>query len=201
MDEKKAFGGRLKWLRKNRNLSTKSDAAMAMEIPYGGYQRWEYGGIPSRKNIKKIVEFYGCSEAWLLTGDGEPFPGGRQVFYGGGDALESSEGREPGPSPDYSPGLAIKVSEDLTLAARILESGTPYAVALHLNIQSFDRALQGENRLSVIEKRQNEMDIQLNALQKENEGLKKIIEKLRIQDTKDNPAPGTTGEPTEEKAM
>ncbi len=46
----------------------------------------------------------------------------------------------------------FKISEDLTMAARILESGTPYAIALHLNIRSFDKAITAESRIDSLEK-------------------------------------------------
>ncbi len=38
------------------------------------------------------------------------------------------------------------------MAARVLESGTSYAIALQLNIQHFDRAIQAETRITQLEK-------------------------------------------------
>jgi len=35
---------------------------------------------------------------------------------------------------------------------RVLESGTSYAIALLLNIQHFDRAIQAETRITQLEK-------------------------------------------------
>gem|GEM_PF-6825817 len=38
------------------------------------------------------------------------------------------------------------------MAVRVLESGTSYATALYLNIQHFDRAIQAEARIQLLEK-------------------------------------------------
>jgi len=65
---------RLKWLRKNKGISSKSAAAAAMGIKYGTYQRYEYGGSPNRVKFKQISEFYHCSLSWLMTGEGEAYP-------------------------------------------------------------------------------------------------------------------------------
>lgn len=46
----------------------------------------------------------------------------------------------------------FKVSEALTMAARVLESRTSYALALFTNIQHFDRAIQAEARISDLER-------------------------------------------------
>jgi len=73
------LSSRLKYLRKHKEL-TKAEAASAIGIKYGTYQRYEYGGNPSKRNIDKIVNYFGCSKAWLLTGEGEPFPGARAKY-------------------------------------------------------------------------------------------------------------------------
>lgn len=39
------------------------------------------------------------------------------------------------------------------MAARVLESGTTYAIALYLNIEHFDRAIQAEARVTALETR------------------------------------------------
>lgn len=77
MDENKELSKRLKALRTWYGFSNKKDAASAIGIKFGTYQRYEYGGYPSRKNIDKIVSFYGCSKTWLLTGEGSVSPPGK----------------------------------------------------------------------------------------------------------------------------
>jgi phage repressor protein C with HTH and peptisase S24 domain len=80
MDEKKDNEGvfkqlseRVVWLRKNRGLN-QQEAANALGIKYSTYQNIEYGrNKPNSENAKKIVDFYGCTLEWLLTGEGQPF--------------------------------------------------------------------------------------------------------------------------------
>ena len=57
-------------------------------------------------------------------------------------------GPPPAPGGD---GMPFKVSGAMTMAARVLESGTSYATALYLNIQHFDRAIRAEERISHLE--------------------------------------------------
>lgn len=44
----------------------------------------------------------------------------------------------------------IRLSEALTMAARVLESGTSYAAALYLNIQQLDRIIANESRIAQV---------------------------------------------------
>ena len=63
-------------------------------------------------------------------------------------------------------GGEFKVSYALTMAARVLESGTSYAIALLLNIQHFDRAIQAETRITQLEKNYQENNKRLINLEK-----------------------------------
>ncbi len=49
-------------------------------------------------------------------------------------------------------GDKFKLFNALTMAARVLESETSYAMSLLQNIQHLDRAVQAENRIPQIEK-------------------------------------------------
>lgn len=73
MDKDLKLGERIAWLRKNRNLE-QNKAAQAIGIKFHTYQPYEYGKHPSRKNLELILNFYGCSRSWLLTGEGSPYP-------------------------------------------------------------------------------------------------------------------------------
>ena len=64
---------RITLLRKQRGILQK-DVASGIGVSFGTYQKYEYKGVPSRKNIEKLVSFYGCSKAWILTGEGDPYP-------------------------------------------------------------------------------------------------------------------------------
>jgi transcriptional regulator with XRE-family HTH domain len=74
----------------------------------------------------------------------------------------------------------IKISEDLFLATRVLESGTTYATALHLNIRSFAKAIDAEERITVLESNQRDferkMQAEMNDLRKEVNRLKATYE-------------------------
>lgn len=76
-------------MRKLRGLN-QEEAAIAIDIKYGTYQKYEYGAYPSRKNIEKIIKFYGCSKNWLLTGEGYAFPEGDKI----GDLLRQRKSSE-----------------------------------------------------------------------------------------------------------
>jgi transcriptional regulator with XRE-family HTH domain len=201
----KTLAERLKWLRKKRGFPSKVKAAEAIGIKYGTYQRWEYGHNPNRGNIEILSAFYECSLAWLLRGEGEAFPDRPGVRpetrlpvieelsqYHAGRA----QATEPPDSPD------IKISDDLHLAAQVLESGTPYARALHLNIYSFSCALRSETRMLRLSGDYDQLRIEMNdlktkieALQKENDGLKSRLNGLEAA------SPAAPGPDTEKKAM
>ena len=70
----KSFGNRLQHLRKRLD-STQIDAARDIGLSYKALQDHEGGRIPNRNNIQKYIDFYRCNKVWLLTGEGEPFPG------------------------------------------------------------------------------------------------------------------------------
>ena len=68
------LGKRIAWLRTDRGFE-QTQAASEINIKFGTYQRYEYGYVPSRKNVDKLLIYYKCNRAWLVTGEGEPFPG------------------------------------------------------------------------------------------------------------------------------
>jgi len=74
MIKDKELSRRIAALRKEKRLSLK-EAASAIGIKYPTYTKYEYGNYPSRKNLDKILNFYGCSKTWLLTGEGSMFSG------------------------------------------------------------------------------------------------------------------------------
>jgi phage repressor protein C with HTH and peptisase S24 domain len=68
------LGKRIALLRNNKGLE-QTQVAIETGIKFGTYQRYEYGYHPSRKNINILLMFYKCNRAWLLTGEGVPYPG------------------------------------------------------------------------------------------------------------------------------
>lgn len=72
------FKDRLIFLWKNEAKQAK--IASDIEMTIAGFSRiWNEGGLPKSETLKKIKQLKGCSIDWLLTGEGEPFPGGNQV--------------------------------------------------------------------------------------------------------------------------
>jgi phage repressor protein C with HTH and peptisase S24 domain len=88
------IGQRLIELRATKNLNQRQ-AAEALGIKDRTYQNYEYGfSKPNSENLKKILDYYGCSYGWLMAGEGVPFPD------------RNAPGLIPGPtpvSPDFPP--------------------------------------------------------------------------------------------------
>jgi hypothetical protein len=77
----------------------------------------------------------------------------------------------------YEPNIdEIKISEDLILTTRVLESNTPYATALHLNIRSFSQAVEAKERISIVETNQQNMQAEIKELRKKVNRLKATYE-------------------------
>lgn len=76
---------------------------------------------------------------YILTGKGEPFP-----QEGSQDINLTKDSRKSSPPSSVN---GIPIADDLAKTARILESETEYAAALHRNIQSHYQALTSENGL------------------------------------------------------
>ncbi|MCF7530410.1 S24 family peptidase [Neisseria lisongii] len=71
------FKDRLAFLWKDEARQAKIAADIDMTI--AGFSRiWNEGGLPKSETLKKIKQLKGCSIDWLLTGEGEPFPGSTQ---------------------------------------------------------------------------------------------------------------------------
>jgi len=159
-------------------------------------ERWESKKghhLPNSTALAKIINQFPDNNVdmnWLLTGKGEPFPGARAQFPEVcGDLIykdtERVNGALPvsGPTPGYTgkpEDTEIKVSDALTMTARVLESGTSYATALYLNIVHFDQAIQAEKRITKLEIECDELKERLSALEEKiKEDLKSRKEALK----------------------
>jgi phage repressor protein C with HTH and peptisase S24 domain len=67
------FGKRLLLLREMKKLS-RAAAVKQLHLGLSALQQYEAGLIPGPINTEKILSFYGCNKAWLLTGEGVPYP-------------------------------------------------------------------------------------------------------------------------------
>ncbi len=163
MEKDLELGKRIAWLRRNGSLE-QQQAAEAIGISYHTYQPYEYGRHPSRKNLELILNYYNCSRSWLLTGEGEPFPGARQKYpevCGPPAPPETAPESPTVPRTISAPSAEtgeISIGDDVTLAIQVLSSGTPYATALHLNIRSFADAVADRGRIAHVEQMQAEME-------------------------------------------
>lgn len=103
----------------------------------------------SREIAQQMEEKLGYNRLWVLTGEG-PMKSG----------LKSTTEELKKDSPIFQTAETdnIKISEDLFLATRVLESGTAYATALHLNIRSFAKAVDAEERIANLETNQKEFE-------------------------------------------
>jgi len=155
-------------------------------------------GLIKGSVIEGLAVGFGYNPMWLLKGEGNPLEGDKK-------GLTMNE-----PRAEYKAGPDIKISEDLTMAARVLESNTAYATALHLNIRSFDAAVSAEGRLMQYQQRFEEIETKIreqiaeleqkiNALQDENRILKSRLNSLGVPGPDADPETG--GPDTEKKAM
>lgn len=69
-DKNKDFGKRLTFLRAEAGL-TQKEAAKKIGVGYSTYQRYESGGMPSQRNIDKIISFFRCTYTWIVLGEGK----------------------------------------------------------------------------------------------------------------------------------
>ena len=175
------FGERLLSLRTMRKLS-RAGAAKKMRVGLSALQQYEAGVLPGPINAEKIRFFYGCSKSWLLTGEGKPYPEEHKEACGPVDPASAARVEEfahtynkDAPAAPGAPGaVEVRISEAMTMTARVLESGTSYATALYLNIVHFDRAVQSETVVKRCEDDLQKMEINMRIMTEE-------IKKLQAQ--------------------
>lgn len=119
---------------------------------------------------------------WLLTGEGDPYI--NKVMEegfptGSGESIYKDRGGLAQEAPEvYNVDQGFKVSEALTMAARVLDSGTSYAFALYTNIRHFDRAIQAEARITDLEDKNKDQADRVLKLENECEDLRKRLAAL-----------------------
>lgn len=173
----KLFGNRLKTLRINKGY-TQLELGEKLGLKESAIQSHEYGQWPNRNNLQKYLDFYNCDEAWLMTGQGEPYPDrqGSPVF-----SMRAQEPRQVAqPEPEYEPhggwqpsNLGLK-KEELQLIGQvyeILRTDTIYRQALVSNIRAFHAARESSSQLA---QTRNQLDI----MSVENKDLKNRMEIL-----------------------
>ncbi len=156
------LGDRIKKIRKGLNLNQVDFALkIGLESAVAISQYESNRREPDINKLKKICEVGNISLDELLTGEYKENQTGLE-----GHIIKDTE------SP-YEPNIdKIKISEDLILTTRVLESNSPYAMALHLNIRSFAQAVEAKERILIVETNQKNMQAEISELRKEVNRLK-----------------------------
>ena len=104
---------------------------------------------------------------WLLTNEGDPFPKAGIPEPSAGTAYIKEGGTA------YATGAAqeINIDEAWGKTYKVLKSGTPYAVALYLNIQQFSDALDATKEVKICQDSIAALQAQVDALRHQVDGL------------------------------
>jgi uncharacterized coiled-coil protein SlyX len=148
-------------------LGVGSDKALAAAL---GKAQTTISAARTKKAIPEawlsiLNQKYDLNIKWILTGKGPKRVG--ELFSPPDNIVSATVEQVQSPQPVEGashppPGLnppdlqGIRISEALQATARVLESGTSYAVALFLNIQHFDRAIKAESRITDLEQLANQ---------------------------------------------
>lgn len=119
--------------------------------------------------LERLVSRYGFSPAWLFQGVGEPFPGARAKYpeVCGPEHLPTVNNTDVLALPHAENPPQINIDEAMGKAYKVLQSGTPYAVALYLNIQQFAGALDATKELTTCQIRIDGLEQQVGELRRQ----------------------------------
>ena len=172
-------------IKNDRNIGkgiSNEELAKALGVNVKTLSAYKEGrGLLKGSVLEGLVTKFSFNSTWLIEGRSEPFPGARAKYPDVcGAEYDDSSGREVLPKVAGGEEMpAFRISEAITSAVKILESDTPYATALYLNIKAFERGLQAEQRIYHVEKRLAETEKEF--LDRENKlrlDFKKITEDL-----------------------
>lgn len=151
-------------IKNDRNIGkgiSNEDLARALGVNVKTLAAYKEGrGLLKGSVLEGLVTKFNFNSAWLIEGKSEPFPGAHAKYPDVcGVENDDSSGREVLPKVAGGEEMpAFRISEAITSAVKILESDTPYATALHLNIKAFERGLQAEQRIDQVDKRLTESE-------------------------------------------
>jgi len=123
---------------------------------------------PTASFLERVCSEFLINPQWLLLGTGpmkvsplpEPLPPPTVALDGFPSDAEFHEAK------------GFSIQEDLNIAAKVLVSDTPYAVALHLNIRSFGDALQQRDDMKAMKETLRDQSRTIMRLQEEAETIK-----------------------------
>jgi hypothetical protein len=121
---------------------------------------------PSAEFMKVFCNHFDFSEAWFLSGQGEPFRGARKMYE------EICGPTEPGvvceAMDSYgSDTQKINIEEAIGKAYKVLNAGTSLSVALYMNIQQFATALETGQALQLCQEQISDLQKQINELKQQ----------------------------------
>ncbi len=125
---------------------------------------------PSAEFMKVFCKYFDFSEAWLLSGQGEPFRGARKMYE------EICGPAEPGivceTMDTYdSTAQKLNIEEAIGKAYKVLNAETSLSFALYMNIRQFAIALETSQALRLCQE-------QIRDLQKQISDLKQQVDHL-----------------------
>jgi len=143
-------------LRKGHERESQKSAAKAIGMSESALRNYEAGTEPTPTVRKKILAYYGCSERWLMYGEGPPFPS----HDTNGGSIYSKMARDPSALMEIREATAELggALDILMIAMHILASKTIYSAALRSNILAFNKALAQEERLDRVESEVKRLD-------------------------------------------
>jgi len=150
---------------------TVDDLAARVGVATDVIKSWEEDKAqPQRPQMESLTRVLGIAPGILKTQSGEA----TDVHHHKGPYTP------PGDANRGSTVAEFKISEDLTLAAQVLESGTPHATtALRLDIRSFTKPVTTEARIAQIEENQKRFNDLLTQIQTENKALRTELDRLK----------------------
>ncbi len=123
--------------------------------------------LPGIDFFLRFTNKYSFSIDWFLHGEGEPFPGARQRYPEAcGMEMPPIYDKDNMPTPAAET-YKINIEEAMGKTYKVLSSGTAYAVALYMNVQSFSSAVDAAKELHTCQDRITNLESQVNALSRQ----------------------------------
>jgi transcriptional regulator with XRE-family HTH domain len=170
------LGEKIKQIRKGLGLNQTDFAKeLGFKFPTAVSKFEDNTRTPDKNKLIKIAELGKISLDELLTGEGSMNKNDRTIEEAPiikKEVMVAPAQETPSAIPNFS------IADDLMLAAKVLESRTHYATALHLNIRSFAGAVDDSMQLNGIVSRVEKLAKNFEELKAENDDLKKKINKL-----------------------
>lgn len=177
---------RLKIIRDDLGGISQAKLESLTGIPLHKIRYAETSGAKISQEIADVLgEKLDYNKLWILTGEG-PMKKGEYTQNHEISSMNSHVVREE--KRTGAGASEFSIAEDLTIAAKVLESKTHYAKSLHLNIHSFLEGVESENdrlqckedlrkqgdQIAQMKKRLDEMETQNKKLIEEIKELKKV---------------------------